>query len=60
MAKDFPDADFLPIDTGTMSLRTACNLIVPAGAANDIHRLEDIAKAVVELVKASCRKLNNK
>jgi len=56
-AKNFPDADFLPIYTGMRTLRPACDLIVSAGEANDIHRLEDIEE-VVELVKDSCRKLN--
>jgi len=59
MAKDFPDADFLPICTGMRTLRPACDLIVPAVAANDMHRLEDIEEAVVELVKDSCWKLND-
>jgi len=40
------------------TLRPACDLIVSAVAANDIHRLEEITEAVVELVKDSCRKLN--
>jgi len=59
MAKSFPDADFLPICTGMRTLRPACDLIVPAVTANDMHRLEDIKEAVVEQVKASCRKLND-
>jgi len=58
-AKDFPDADFLPICTGMRTLRSACDLIVSAVAANDMHRLEDIEEAVMELVKHSCRKLND-
>jgi len=58
-AKDFPDADFLPICTGMWTLRPACDLIVSAVAANDMHRLEDIEEAVVELGKDSCRKLND-
>jgi len=58
-AKSFPDADFLPICTGMRTLRPACDLIVSAVAANDMHRLEDIEEAVVELVKDSCRKLND-
>jgi len=58
-AKNFPDADFLPICTGMRTLRPACDLIVSAVAANDMHRLEDIEEAVVELVKDSCRKLND-
>ena len=58
-AKSFPDADFLPICTGIRTLRPACDLIVSAVAANDMHRLEDIEEAVVELVKDSCRKLND-
>jgi len=33
--------------------------MVSAVAANDMHRLEDIEEAVVELVKDSCRKSNN-
>ena len=41
------------------TLRPACDLIVSAVAANDMHRLEDIEEAVVELVKDSCRKLND-
>jgi len=57
--KNFPDTDFLPICTGMRTLRPACNLIVSAVAANDMHRLEDIEEAVVELVKESCRKLND-
>jgi len=59
MAKGFPDADFLPIYTGMRTLRPACDLIVSAVAANDMHRLEEIEKAVVELVTDSCRKLND-
>jgi len=58
-AKDFPDADFLPIGTGMRTLRPACDLIVSAVAANDMHRLEDIEEAVVELVKDCCWKLND-
>jgi len=58
-AKDFPDADFLPICTAMRTLRPACDLIVSAVAANDMHRLEDIEDAVMELVKDSCRKLND-
>jgi len=62
-AKDFPDADFLPICTGMRTLCPACDLIVSPVAANDMHDLEEIEEAVVELVKDSCRKLkdtNNK
>jgi len=59
MAKDFPDAEFLPIYTGMRSLCPACDLIVFAVAANNMHGLEDIEKEVVELVKDSCRKLND-
>jgi len=33
--------------------------MVSAVAANDMHRLEDIEEVVVELVKDSCRKLND-
>ena len=58
-AKGFPDAYFLPICTCMRTLSPACNLIVSAVAANDMHRLEDIEEAVVELVKDSCRKLND-
>jgi len=58
-AKNFPDADFLPIWTGMRTLHPACDLIVSAVAANDMHRLEDIEEAVVELVKDNCRKLND-
>jgi len=58
-AKGFPDADFLPIYTGMSTLHPECDLIVSAVAANDMHRLEDIEEAVVELVKNSCRKLND-
>jgi len=58
-AKDFPDNDCLPICTGMRTLRPACDLIVGAVAANDMHCLEDIEEAVVELVKDSCRKLND-
>jgi len=41
------------------TLRPACDLIVSAVAANNMHRLEEIEEAVVELVKDSCRKLND-
>ena len=41
------------------TLRPACDLIVSAVAANDMHRLEDIEEAVVELVKDSCQKWND-
>jgi len=58
-AKSFPDVEFLPICTGMRTLRPACDLIFSAVAANDMHRLEDSEKAVVELVKDSCRKLND-
>jgi len=58
-AKHFPDADFLPIGTGMRTLRPACELIISAVAANGMHRREDIEEAVVELVKDSCRKLND-
>ena len=59
MAKGFPAADFLPICTGMRTLRPACDRIVSIVAANDMHRLEDIAEAGVELVKDSCQKLND-
>jgi len=58
-AKDFPEANFRPICTGMRTLSPACDLIVSAVAANNMHHLEDIEKAVVELVKDSCRKLND-
>jgi len=58
-AKDFPDTDFLPICTGMRTFRPACDLIVSALKAIDMHRLEDIEEAVVELVKDNCRKLND-
>jgi len=58
-AKGFPDADFLPIYQGMRTLPPACDLIVSAVAANHMHHLEDIEKAVVELDKDSCRKLND-
>jgi len=58
-AKHFPDADFLPICTCMRTLRPACDLIVSGVSANDMHRLEDIEEAVVELVKDSCQKLND-
>ena len=58
-AKYFPDADFLPICTGMRTLHPACDLMVSAVAANDMHRLEDIEEAVVELVKDGCRNLND-
>ena len=58
-AKSFPDADFLPICTDMRTLRPACDRIVSAVAANDMHCLEDIEEAVVELVKDICRKLND-
>jgi len=51
--KNFPDADFLPICTGMRTLRPACDLIISAVAANDMHRLEDLEEAVEELVKDS-------
>jgi len=57
--KDFPDANILPIYTGMRTLCPACDLIVSAVAANDMHRLEDIEVVVVELVKDSCWKLND-
>jgi len=41
------------------TLHRACNLIVSAVAANDMYLLEDIKEAVVELVKESCRKVND-
>jgi len=59
MAKDFPDTDCLPIYIGMRTLRPACDLIVPRVAANDMHRLEEMEEAVVELVKDSCGKLND-
>jgi len=58
-AKGFPNTDFLPIYTGLRTLRPAWDLIVSAVGANDMHRLEDIKEAVMELVKDSCRKLND-
>jgi len=58
-AKGCPDDNFLTICKGMRTLCPACDLIVSAVAANDMHRLEDIEKAVVELVKDSCRKLND-
>ena len=42
-----------------LMLGHACDLIVSQVAANDMHCLEDIVEAVVELVKDSGRKLND-
>ena len=39
MVKDFSDSDFLPIYTGMRTLGPACDLIVSAVAANDMHLL---------------------
>jgi len=58
-AKGFPDADFLPIYTAMRTLCPASDLIVSAVAAKDMHHREDIEELVVELVKNSCRKLND-
>jgi len=58
-AKDFLDADFLPIYTGMRTLSPGCDLICSAVAANDMHCLEDIEEAVVKLVQDSCGKLND-
>jgi len=57
--KGFPDTDFMPIYTAMRTLRLACDPIVSAVGANDMHRLKEIEEAVVELVKDSCRKLND-
>ena len=57
--KGFPGADFVPIYTGMRTLRPACDLIISVVAANDMHRLQDIEEAVVELVKNTGRKLND-
>jgi len=59
IAKGLPDADFLPIYRDMRTLRPACDLMVSAVAANDMHRLEDTEEAVVELVKDSCWRLND-
>jgi len=59
MAKGFPDAYLLPIYTGMRTLSPACNLIVSAVEANNMHRLDHIEEAVVEQVKDSCRMLND-
>ena len=59
MAKGFPNPDFLPILTGMRILRPAGDLIISAVAANNIDRVEDIEKAVVEPAKDSCWKLND-
>jgi len=58
-AIEFPDADFLPIYTCMRTLRAAYDLIVFPVAANDMHRLEEIEEAFVELVKDSCPKVND-
>ena len=58
-AKGFADANFLPIYTCLRTLRPACDVIVSAGSVNDMQGLEDIEEGVVELVKDSCRKLND-
>jgi hypothetical protein len=58
-AANFPDADFLPIYTGMRTLRPACDYIVSAVAANNLQPIVDIQEVVVELVKDSCRKLND-
>ena len=58
-AKGFADADFLPIYTCLRTLPPACDVIVSAGSVNHMHGLEDIEQGVVELVKESCRKLND-
>jgi len=59
MVKDSPDTDFLPIYTGMRILHPACDLIVSAVAANDMHHLEGIEEEAVEHVKDSCWKLND-
>jgi len=41
------------------TLRPACDLIICAVEANNMHRLEDIVGVVVELVKDSCPQLND-
>jgi len=55
MAIKFPDTNFLRISTGMRTLPPACDLMVCAVVAHDIHRLGDIKEAVVELIKESCQ-----
>ena len=59
MDKGFADADFLPIFTSMRTLRPACDPFVSAVAANDMHCLEDLEEAVVDLVTDSWRKFND-
>ena len=59
MAIKFPGADFLPIYKGMQTMPPACDHIVSGVAAHDMHCLEEIEESVVELVKDSCRKLND-
>jgi len=55
----FPDAEFLQIVACFRQLRPACNKLATACAANDIPGMQEMVKAVVQLVKDCVKKLTN-
>jgi len=55
----FPDAEFLQIVAGFPQLRPACDELATACAANDIPGMQEVDKAVVQLVKDCGKKLTN-
>jgi len=55
----FPDAEFLQIVAGFRQLRPACDELATASAANDTSGMQEVAEAVVQLVKDCRKKLTN-
>jgi len=47
----FPDAEFLQIVAGFRQLRHSCDELATASAANDIPGMQEVDKAVVQLVR---------
>jgi len=56
----FPDPEFLQTVAGFRQLRPACDELTTASAANDIHGMQEVDEAVVQLVKDSGKKLTNR
>jgi len=53
----FPDAEFQQIVAGMRRLKPACNELATASAANNMASMQEIDKAVLQLVKVGGKKL---
>jgi len=55
----FPNVEFQQIIAGVRRLRPACNKLATLSAANNIPRMQEVDKAVVQLVTDCGKKLTN-